>query len=49
VLNGHATEFATGSAIREAFDKALSDAQRAIALAPDLADAHFPRHSICHW
>jgi TolB-like protein/Flp pilus assembly protein TadD len=39
-LDGYAGEFATGPAIREAFDKAQSDAQRAIELAPDLAEAH---------
>jgi len=39
-LNGYATEFATGPVIREAFDKAQSDAQRAMELAPDLAEAH---------
>ena len=36
----YAGQGAVGAAIREHFDKALADAQRAIALAPDLAGAH---------
>jgi TolB-like protein/Tfp pilus assembly protein PilF len=39
-LNAYAVEFATGPAIREGLDKAQSDAQQAIALAPSLAEAH---------
>jgi TolB-like protein/Flp pilus assembly protein TadD len=39
-LSGYAGEFATGPAIREGFEKAEADAQRAIALAPRLAQAH---------
>jgi TolB-like protein/Tfp pilus assembly protein PilF len=38
-LNGYATEFATGAAIREDFNKSQSDARQAVALAPDLAEA----------
>ena len=37
---GYATEFATGHAIRESFDKALADARRALALAPELAEGY---------
>jgi TolB-like protein len=33
-------EVATGSAIREGYDKAESDARRALEIAPDLAEAH---------
>jgi len=36
----YAGRYATGTAIREFFDKAHSDARRAIALAPDLAEGH---------
>jgi TolB-like protein/Tfp pilus assembly protein PilF len=39
-LSGYAIEFATGTAIRELFDKARADARQAIALAPELAEAH---------
>ena len=39
-LIGYASEFATGAAIREGFDKAQADARQAIALAPDLAEGH---------
>jgi serine/threonine-protein kinase len=39
-LSGYAEEFATGPAIREGYGKAEADAQRAIALAPQLAQAH---------
>jgi TolB-like protein/tetratricopeptide (TPR) repeat protein len=39
-LNEYAGAFATGSAVREGFEKAEADAHRAIALAPDLADGH---------
>jgi TolB-like protein/Tfp pilus assembly protein PilF len=35
-----AQEFMTGSAIREKFELARADAQKAIALAPDLAEGH---------
>ena len=38
-LSGYASE-ASGAGIRESFDKARADAQRAIALAPNLADGH---------
>jgi TolB-like protein/Flp pilus assembly protein TadD len=38
-LSGYALE-ASGPVIRESFDKALSDARQAIALAPDLAEGH---------
>jgi TolB-like protein/Flp pilus assembly protein TadD len=37
---GYATEFATGAAIRDGFDKALADARRGLALAPELAEGH---------
>jgi TolB-like protein/Tfp pilus assembly protein PilF len=40
VLLAYASEIATGSAIREVFDKAQADAQQAIALTPELAEAH---------
>jgi TolB-like protein len=36
----YAAQGAVGPAVREAFDKALADAHRAIALAPDLASGH---------
>ncbi len=36
----YAGEMATGAAVREGYEKAESDARRALALAPDLADAH---------
>ena len=39
-LVGYAQEFATGPGIREYLDKAQSDGRRAIALAPELAEAH---------
>jgi TolB-like protein len=39
-LNGYASEFAAGAAIREYFDKARTDARQAIALAPELAEGH---------
>jgi TolB-like protein len=39
-LSGYTQEFATGPAIREGYKKALSDARKAIALAPDLAESH---------
>jgi TolB-like protein/Flp pilus assembly protein TadD len=39
-LNEYAGAFAKGSAVREGFAKAETDAHRAIALAPDLADGH---------
>jgi tetratricopeptide (TPR) repeat protein len=38
--SAYAAEFATGTAVRDAFDKAQLDAQRATALAPQLAEAH---------
>jgi tetratricopeptide (TPR) repeat protein len=39
-LSAYAGELATGAAIREGFEKAEADARHAIALAPDLAQAH---------
>jgi len=36
----YAEEFATGPAVREAFHQAQADARRAVALAPELAEAH---------
>jgi len=36
--SGYASEYATGAAIRENFDKAQADARRALALAPALAE-----------
>jgi serine/threonine-protein kinase len=38
--SSYAEEYATGSAIRESFDKAHADARQAIALAPQLAEGH---------
>ena len=38
--SAYAAEFATGAAIREAFDRAQADARHATALAPQLAEAH---------
>jgi len=38
--SSYAEEFASGAAIRRAFDRAQADARQAIALAPDLAEAH---------
>ena len=38
--SGYATEFATGPAIREFFDKAQADAREALKLAPELAEGH---------
>jgi eukaryotic-like serine/threonine-protein kinase len=37
---GYATEYATGAAAREAFDKAEADAREAIRLAPELAEGY---------
>jgi TolB-like protein/tetratricopeptide (TPR) repeat protein len=39
-LADYTGEVATGAAIREGFEKAAADARRAIALAPELAQAH---------
>jgi TolB-like protein/Tfp pilus assembly protein PilF len=39
-LTGYAEEAATAAAVREGFDKAQADARQALALAPDLAQAH---------
>jgi TolB-like protein/Tfp pilus assembly protein PilF len=39
-FSSYASEFATGSAIREFFDNAQADALKAIKLAPELAEAH---------
>jgi TolB-like protein/Tfp pilus assembly protein PilF len=39
-LSGYAADFATGAAVRGGFDKARADAERALALAPDLAEGH---------
>ena len=36
----YAEEFATGPAVREAFDQAQADARQALALAPNLAEGH---------
>jgi len=38
--SGYASEYATGAAIREGFDKAQADAHHALALAPALAEGH---------
>jgi TolB-like protein/predicted Ser/Thr protein kinase len=38
--SAYATEFATGPAIREFFDKAQADAHQALKLTPELAEAH---------
>ena len=40
-LSGYASDIATGTAIRDFFDKAESDARQAIKLAPELAEGHF--------
>ena len=40
VIATYAADVATGTAVREGFEKAESDARRALALAPDLAEAH---------
>jgi TolB-like protein/tetratricopeptide (TPR) repeat protein len=37
---GYATNTATGDAVREHYDQALADARQALALAPELAEAH---------
>lgn len=42
----YARNFATGSAIRENYVKAQADAREAIALAPDLAEAHLSLASV---
>ena len=39
-LAGYARNYATGAAIRESYAKAQADAQKALALAPELAEAH---------
>jgi TolB-like protein/tetratricopeptide (TPR) repeat protein len=39
-LSYYAEEAATGTAVREGFDRAQADARQALALAPDLAEAH---------
>src|SRR5262249_52362122 len=44
-LSGRAT-WATGPAAREDYDKALADAEHAIALAPELAEAHLALASV---
>ena len=38
--SSYAEEYASGAAVREAFDKAHADARQAIALAPELAEGH---------
>jgi len=38
--NNYASQFASGAAIRESFDKAQADAREATRLAPDLAEGH---------
>jgi TolB-like protein/DNA-binding winged helix-turn-helix (wHTH) protein/Tfp pilus assembly protein PilF len=40
VLSVYGGSFATGPAVRETFDQAQGDARQAIAVAPDLAEAH---------
>jgi TolB-like protein/Tfp pilus assembly protein PilF len=39
-LTSYAEEAATGAAVRESFDRAQGDARQALALAPDLVEAH---------
>ncbi len=39
-LSGYASECATGTAVREVFDKSKADARQALALAPELAQGH---------
>src|SRR5215831_4030315 len=38
--SGYASKYATGAAVREAFDKSEADARRALTLAPELAEGH---------
>lgn len=38
--SGYASKYATGAAVREAFDKSQGDARQALALAPELAEGH---------
>ena len=45
-LTAYASVVASGAAVREGFDKAESDARRAIALAPELPQAHLALGSI---
>jgi TolB-like protein/Tfp pilus assembly protein PilF len=40
VYSAYTAEFATGAAIRQNFGKALGDARKALALAPDLPESH---------
>jgi len=40
VYSGYASEYATGTSIRQGFDKAQADARQALALAPALAEGH---------
>ena len=39
-LGGYAADYASGAAVRESFDKALSDARKTTLLTPDLAEGH---------
>jgi len=38
--SGYASKYATGAAVREAFDNSQTDARQALALAPELAEGH---------
>jgi len=38
--SGYASKYATGAAVREAFDKSEADARQALTLAPELAEGH---------
>jgi len=38
--SGYASKYATGAAVREAFDKSEADAHQALSLAPELAEGH---------
>ena len=40
-LTAYAGDYATGSAVRESLDRALTDARRALELAPGLAEGHW--------
>jgi TolB-like protein/Tfp pilus assembly protein PilF len=47
--SAYAAEFATGAAVREAFDEAQADARHAVALAPRLAEAHVALGTSFHY
>ncbi len=47
--SAYAAEFATGAAIREAFDSAQTDARHATALAPELAEGHVALGNVLYY